>query len=114
MAQVKGEERNFNSAEEMLDALISGEDLYNVATGTYVFGYNDCGSIAVYDLSYEEAAELQEQTEEYEEGEMYWGAFLGPGGSIYDDPSYEYYTEDQPSNMDFCEEYYNWNGWIRV
>ena len=94
----------FRNGEEMLSALMDGKDLYNAETGQYVFNYNECGSIAVYYLSSDRAEELKELSKEHEE---YWGAFLGPGGYIYDDPSYEDFDEEWScSNLDWCKEYY--------
>lgn len=90
----------FNSAREMLDYIQDGFDLYNPETGTYVFLYNGAGSICVYSISREEAEELKKK-------EYYWGAYLGAGGNIYDDPSYEYHTEDQMNNIQWCENCYN-------
>ena len=110
MANIKGDERTFTSAEEMLNAIVNiGDDLYNLETGDYVFCYNDCGSIAVYRLTRNEAARLQEEAN----GES-WSAFLGVGGTIYDDPTYEGYNDEQTSNLDFCEDIYDQDGWIKV
>ena len=49
----------FASPQEMCQYVVSGErDLYNLETEDYIFKYNEGGSIAVYNLSREEAEEL--------------------------------------------------------
>lgn len=90
----------FHSGQEMLDYLKSGKDLYNPTEELFVFLYNEAGSIAVYHIDRDEALRLSGLSMEHN-GE-YWGAFLGVGGKIYDDPSHELYTEKQQSNLDFC------------
>lgn len=100
----------FNSAQEMLDCIQKGTDLYNPKTETYVFVYSEAGSIAYYSIDNEEAKELQRKAEENDE---YWGAFLGPGGWIVDDPSSDFYNEGDETNLDWCEERYKEDGWIR-
>lgn len=89
----------FSSTEEMLKTVQDDVDLYNVLTGEYIFKYNEAGSIAVYDVSLEEAKKLEEESQISNE---YWGAYLGVGGNIYDDPS------------EYCREKYNIAGWIDV
>lgn len=94
----------FNSGEEMLSAIIDDYmDLYNKETEEYVFLYNDCGSICVYSIDNDHAEELKEQQKE--DGE-YWGAHLGVGGCIYDDPSYEDFEDGDYSNLDWCNDSY--------
>lgn len=109
------EQLQFISAEEMLAILQdfqAPKDLYNVNTGDYVFLYGESGSIAVYNLSMEEALKLEEMSKI--DGE-YWGANLGIGGSIYDDPSHEYFNpETDQSNLDYCKEVFDKKGWIDV
>lgn len=100
----------FNSGKEMLDYIQSGKDLYSPSEQLYIFEYNDCGSIAYYYISNEQAAELRKTNE-------YWGASLGPGGWIID--SKEYYEEnsdmydehDEYYPEDFCNEYYMLDDW---
>ncbi len=46
-----------------------------------------------------------------EETGDYWLGYLGPGGDIYDDPSY--HEKDQMNNLDFCEQNYR-NIWFVV
>lgn len=100
----------FNDGDEMLVAINNIDDFYNPDTETYVFAYNDCGSIAVYTgISPEEATKLAKEAEEADD---YWGAFLGAGGSIYDDPSYPGFNEGQVSNLDFCEQHFNEGKWF--
>ncbi|MCR5651016.1 MAG: hypothetical protein K6F86_07540 [Lachnospiraceae bacterium] len=91
----------------MLDD-IGCNDLYNVKTGDYVFLYNEAGSIAVYNLSNQTAENIARSAE----GE-YWGAYLGPGGTIYDDPSYESYSPEwSTSNLAWCDEHFAEEGWM--
>lgn len=100
----------FKNGKEMLHTIWGG-DLYNVETGDYVFEYNNCGSICVYNLSEEEAIELQVKSKL--DGGQYWGAYLGPGGYIYDDPSYEGYDKDYSiSNLEWCKENFSEPGWV--
>ena len=87
------------SAEDMVNTLQAGMDLYNVLTQEYVFQYNTEGAIAVYSVSLEEAKELEEKSQSSGE---YWGAFLGAGGTIYDEP------------LEFCNDKYKLAGWIDV
>ena len=95
----------------MLDYLISGNDLYSPDIEAYVFGYNEAGAIACYDISKEQAVELDRKSRLFGE---YWGAFLGPGGYIYDDPSDKFFTPSPGnSNIDFCNEYYSYD-WVNT
>ena len=84
----------FENGQEMLDTILCGNDLYNAETGEYVFQYSESGSIAVYTLNENTVLKLRQMSED--EGQ-YWGAFLGPGGLIYDDPIF---------NLDWCEAHY--------
>lgn len=100
----------FDSPEEMLMVIQNGNDLYSPSELIYTFVYNEAGSICCYWLRVSEAQELERYSIE-SDGE-YWGAFLGIGGHIYDDPSYDFYDPDwSVSNLDFCKEYYRCD-WI--
>lgn len=101
----------FNSATEMLDYIKEGNDLYNPVLETYVFLYNDCGSIAIYSITVEHANILSKKAADID---GFWGGCLGPGGYIYDDPSYEDYTEEQTSNLECCEEFYMDENWVNT
>ena len=92
----------FANGSEMLKET-EWKDLYNPVTQQYVFGYNGCGSIAVYYITNEEAEKLKQETTDTG---FYWGAILGPGGRIYDDPSYERFKEGDYSNLDWCNDNY--------
>lgn len=100
----------FESPEDMLATIQADVDLYNVNTEEYVFNYNVEGSIAVYSIDKDKALELRKKSEESGE---YWGAFLGIGGAIWDDPEHDDYVEGN-SNLDYCKYAYNQNGWINV
>ena len=104
-----GVNMKFTTAQEMLEFIQDGNDLWSQSAETYVFVYNDAGSICVYSIDKEKAKQLASDAKEYDE---YWSAFLGIGGSIYDDPSYENYTEDQMNNLDLCEELYLIEDWV--
>lgn len=80
----------FKNGAEMYSAIESC-DLYNEDKELYVFLYNDAGAVCVYDITKEMAAGLRQKSNEANE---YWGAFLGVGGRIYDNP------------MDFCDDHY--------
>lgn len=99
----------FTTAQEMLEFIQDGNDLWSQSAETYVFVYNGAGSICIYSINKEKAKQLASDAKKYDE---YWSAFLGIGGSIYDDPSYEDYTEDQMSNLDLCEELYLIEDWV--
>lgn len=100
----------FKSGEDFLDALEWGS-YYSPASETYVYVYNDCGSICYYNVSIEKAKELIKESLEFD-GE-YWGAFLGRGGYIVDDETYEEWEEGDDTPLDWCE--YNYEGiWLRV
>ena len=101
----------FNSAREMLDYIQEGNDLYNPNDESYVFLYNGYGSIAEYGISKEHAKELAKQAKENDE---YWGAFLGPHGYIFDDPSCDFFEEGDTSNLDWCEDHYQLEGWMNT
>ena len=99
---VKGGIRmRFESGKEMLDCIYD-TDLYNAEKEIYVFQYNEVGSIACYNISNKEAEKLRELSKE-NDGE-YWGAFLGIGGYIYDDPEYDGFEEGDYSNLDWCND----------
>jgi hypothetical protein len=99
----------FESAKQMLETL-DCMDLYNTETENYVFLYNECGSICVYQIEKEMAIELDKKSREAD-GEQ-WSAFLGTGGSIYDDPRHELFDAHNSNNLDYCEEFYNKGNWI--
>lgn len=88
----------FESANAMLDIIQSGMDLYNINTEEYVFSYSNKGAIAVYIIDEKYARELSLTA--VETGE-YWGAYLGAGGSIYEDGA----------EAEWCEGHYNIGGW---
>lgn len=88
----------FNSAEEMLEFIQDGNDLWSESAGLYVFVYNDAGSICTYNIDLTQAKELSLKAELYDE---YWSAFLGWGGSIY----------DEPQNLELCEKLYKVDDW---
>ena len=89
----------FNNGREMLDLLEKDIDLYSPEAETYVFRYNEAGSIAYYSLDKNEARELAVKAKE--DGE-YWGGLLGPGGYIVDSEEYEYYQEGDETPLDWC------------
>lgn len=97
-ALIKFQTANFSSANNMLEK-IKVNDYYNHITEEYVFTYNDSDSIAVYNIDKDEAKKLSKQAKENDE---YWGAFLGPGGYIY----------DKPINSEWCESHFKEDGWI--
>ncbi len=74
----------FKTANEMADSVMNNHDYYNEKTGIYCFRYNESGSICYYRLTNEQAIKTAEKVRKT--GETYWGAALGPGGYILDDP----------------------------
>lgn len=93
----------FDSGKEMLSEIQACSDLYNSVSEQYVFCYNNVGSIAVYNINNKEAGKLKQTIEELGGG---WSEYLGPGGYIYDDPSYENYKEGDYNNLDWCNDNY--------
>ena len=102
----------------MYDYLCSGRDLYSKSLGTYVFEYNDAHALCTYGLYPEDVEKLIKDSKEYKD---YWGAFLGIGGYILDNPDYdEYrYVEDEAKRnlylkptLDFCDETYMVEDWM--
>ena len=113
----------FESAKDMYEA-VRGNDLYNKELELYVFEYNDHGALCYYYIDEEERKELKKKSAE-SDGE-YWGAFLGIGGYILDDTDYDpdEYDEDEATltedewydlylapSYEFCERYYEDDGW---
>lgn len=93
----------------MLDYLLNNTDLYNLETGQYIFHYNKDDAIAVYYIDTQTALQLAKAADDKE----YWGAFLGPGGMIYDDPSYEHFDADwNISNLEYCNQYFSEGIWV--
>lgn len=88
----------FNSAEEMLEFIQDGNDLWSPSEELYVFVYNEDGAVCTYSIDLTEAKELSLKAELYDE---YWSAFLGWGGSIY----------DPPRNLKLCEILYDVDDW---
>jgi hypothetical protein len=82
----------------MLKFLYDDGDLYMPLLGMYVFHYNEDGAVCVYyNITMPKALELEQKSRE-DDGE-YWGAYLGVGGYIYDNP------------LEFCNEYFS-EKWI--
>ena len=72
--------------EEMKAYLKRGE-LYSPEAGMYIYADNEgLDNLVVYYLSMDEAKELSLASCDGE----YWGAILGPGGRVYDDPDWKY------------------------
>lgn len=100
----------FETAQQMLDFINDGNDLYSRQAEIYIFSYNDAGSVCTYDIDKDEADRLAKQVND--SNENYWGAFLGVGGKIWDDPSHECYKEGQTSNLDCCESLLEIEDWV--
>lgn len=100
----------FQSGYDMLKQL-DVCDLYSPSQRQYVFSYNDRGAICVYYLTLKEAKALERKSRHMDE---YWGAFLGCGGNIWDDPDDPYFTPaNGHSNIDYCKEMYSCD-WINT
>ena len=107
---VEGTPTTFASTDAMLAAINADNDFYNKTTGEYVFKYSESGSIAVYRLDMEEALELQKKAME---DKQYWGAYLGPGGYIYDNPDRRD-CNILETNIGYCEKNYMHPSWVNV
>ncbi len=90
----------FASAKEMFEYLQDVGDLYSPDERIYVFNYSESGALAVYRICELRAKELSRDSKKADE---YWGAFLGPGGSIYDVPGEQCGVDYA---MKFCEDWY--------
>lgn len=97
----------FNTAEEMLQTIINGADLYSPSSSIYVFVYNDCDSICTYMITEAEAKNLRSKQDTYG-GD--WSGFLGFGGTIIDSNKYLFENgiavdtgNDNPT-LKWCEE----------
>lgn len=102
----------FKNSEEMYQFL-KGRDLYSKKLEMYVFLYNEDGAIAVYDdIDANEATELSKKAKEANE---YWASFLGPGGYIMDDDTYDRERQHMKylwPTFAFCEEYCANDDWM--
>ena len=47
-----------------------------------------------------------ETAEELKKEDDYWGIYLGVGGYIIDDASYEFFEDGDESNLDWCNDNY--------
>ena len=89
----------FSSGKHMLDYILSVGDLYSPERLKYVFRYSEDGALCAYSgISLEVANKLDEEAKQTGE---YWGAMLGPGGEIYDDP------------LEWCNNHYK-GEWVNV
>lgn len=100
----------FNTPEQMLEYINAGHELYSRKAETYVFPYNEAGSISTYSIDPEEANVVSNRVKS--EDEEHWSAFLGVGGSIWDDPSHECYKDGQASNLDCCASFMKYDDWV--
>ena len=100
----------FSSGYDMLRQL-DVCDLYSPSQEQYVFVYNDRGAICTYHIGLEDAKALEHMTREQD---SYWGAYLGLGGWIWDDPD-DPNNPPRPgySNIDYCKEMYSCD-WINT
>lgn len=73
-------------------------DLYSPKAEIYVFGYNDSGSIATYHITEKDAMELSD--------------LANKNDDLWDDPSYENYSEGETTNLDRCEELLEFGDWV--
>lgn len=99
----------FETSAKMLEFINDNHDLYSRQAETYIFNYNETGSVCIYSIDEEKAKELA--TKAKADGE-YWAAFLGTGGHIYDDPSHDCYHEGQATNLDCCESLLQYEDWV--
>lgn len=91
-----------------------GLDLYNTELEIYAFCYNECGSIATYNIDRENALKLKIKANATGE---YWSAFLGCGGKIYDSLDYKLQLELKDTcdeAVEFCNCYYDEGSWMVV
>ena len=101
----------FNSALEMLEFIQAGNSLWSPSEETYVFLYNNVGSICTYHVNQFMAKVL---TRLSKDSDSFWESFLGIGGVIYDDPSYENYDQMSSNNLNICENLCIAQDWVLV
>lgn len=100
----------FQTAEQMLEYITKGNDLYSRQAEIYIFNYNEAGSVCAYNIDQEEAKQLAELVNNSDEN--YWGAFIGVGGQIWDDPTHACYEDGQMTNLDCCKSLIEIDDWV--
>lgn len=96
---------NFKTPKEMEEILLKiGIDLYCPETGYYLFNYSEeKKAFALYKIDNKEAKELAQKARE---DESYWGAFLGPGGWVYENEDCdEFFKQHYQDNWEAADEY---------
>ena len=112
--------KKFKNGTEMYEYLCTGRDLYSKRCGIYAFEYNDAHAICIYHLQPDEIAKLIEKSNETGE---YWGAHLGCGGNILEEPNYNdeehrYHKEEAIRNLylgpslEFCNNTFSIEDWL--
>lgn len=110
----------FSTSKEMYNYIADGNDLYNPAEELYVFVYNDAGALCSYRITEKEAMALRKESKETKES---WSAFLGTGGTVYDNPDFEALRYDKKASnralylspsYDLCEKLYRSECWVNV
>lgn len=106
---------SFKNWKEMYDTIKAGADLYCVELGIYAFLYNEDGAICTYQIDLQEAKKLATDTANLEQS-GYWGQFLGAGGDIHDDDSFDRNTQYESyikPSFDFCKKCYKYT-WYKT
>ena len=78
---IGGNKMKLLGASDLLTMIEEGTDFYNPELELYCFIYNNEGAICFYHITEDEADKLANESD----GE-YWGASLGAGGQVFDEP----------------------------
>lgn len=100
----------FQTAEQMLEYINKGNDLYSRQAEIYISNYNEAGSVCTYNIDQGEAKRLAKLVNDSDVN--YWGAFLGVGGQIWDDQTHDCYDECQMTNLDCCKNLIEIDDWV--
>lgn len=90
-------------ANELKAAILDDVDMYNPKLGVYAFRYNEEDAIAFYHLGKAFATSIALKANEINE---YWGAILGPGGIIYNNPDEFIDRFGDKAGWITCDEFY--------
>ena len=98
---------NFKTAQEMLDVIKNGKELYSPSDEIFV---TICGKsiLVYYDLDITEAKKLEHEARET--GEYWWSSMLNDYDGWACDESD---TENGKTNLDFCKLYYT-STWVET
>lgn len=105
----------FSTADEMLQTILNGQDLYSPSAEIYVYAEDCSGAIAYYYIDQQEAEKLREEAADALEC---WSSLLGAGGYIVDSKDYlksrGEYDDDSYLPLDWCKDHLEIDDWEEV